>query len=83
MMQTVGGQLNFLDIVVSDRYWVRIRPNSGHCVYRSGEMFLVVEQSDGFLLCWRDGIVPRKGHLGSLIHERYVEGADRPFGGSW
>lgn len=85
-MRTVfAGQLNFFDIVAGENggRWVKIRQDSAHRVYRPGEVFLVVErQSDGFFLCWRNGIEPHRGCLGTLIHERYVEDADRPFGRS-
>lgn len=46
-----------------------------HGVIPVGTRFLVVEKlarmGDGWLLCWRDGIVPL--HSGTLLHEEHIK----------
>jgi len=53
-------------LLLPGAYWVVIK---NHKIIPVGARFLVVEDDgNGRLLCWRDGVKPPNGILGSLLH---------------
>ena len=51
-------------------YWVTV--GEGHMVYKPGDRYLVVQEVDEWLLCWKDGARPSGRTLGTYIHRRYI-----------
>jgi hypothetical protein len=65
-------QTDFFHLLPDEEWAVSV----GHKVFPDGTRFLVRQQwAEGVLLCWRDGVEPPLGVLGTLLHECYV----RPF----
>jgi len=56
------------------QYWVRIKEDPPHRIFKPGTRFLVVKKDGAYCLCWRDGRRPAHPRiLGTTIHEVYLE----------
>lgn len=62
-------QADFFHLLPDEEWVVTL----GHKVFPDDARFLVRQQwAEEVLLCWRDGVEPPPGILGTLLHECYV-----------